>query len=282
MAKKTEEETHQEETIIIDKENNLVFSSEDEVLNHFAQPIERLESEFLKLRTSEDFSDDESMGKEDELEDLLHAPDEVWEDTESVEGLTIYNFIKCFEDEENEDIYFYVALAYLSDDIPTFVFLHFPTRFDTLCENYRRGTQVYDRAREEVGLGGIEGDSLSEGDELASGLYKAMLIVRNPQDIDESLFHNYSELREETIEEADEIWRNTTMSGYTLVTFIKDFSRAEEGAEHLSYLAITLEDEGSNSHALLFSFPTNDESLVDRYRHGENLQAEEVVQESSH
>lgn len=32
----------------------------------------------------------------------------------------------------------------------------------------------------------------------------------------------------------------------------------------------------------MFSFPTNDESLVDRYRHGENLHAEEVVQESSH
>ncbi|NQZ19758.1 MAG: peptidase, partial [Bdellovibrionales bacterium] len=39
---------------------------------------------------------------------------------------------------------------------------------------------------------------------------------------------------------------------------------------------------GTNSHALLFSFPTSDETLVDRYRHGENLQADEVIQESSH
>lgn len=271
-----------EESIVIDKDNDLIFSSEDEVLKHFAQPISELEKEFLKLRTPEDYSDDESLGKEEELEDLLHSPDEVWEDTESVPGTVLYNFIKCFEDVENEDIYFYVAIAYLADDIPTFVFLHFPTRFDALCEHYRRGELVYDRTKEEVGLGGVEGDALSEGDELALGLYKAMLIVRSPQDIEESLFTNYSELREETIEEADEIWRNTTMGGYTLVTFIKDFSRAEEGAEHLYYLAITLEDEGTSSHALLFSFPTSDESLVDRYRHGENLQAEEVIQESSH
>ena len=133
-----------------------------------------------------------------------------------------------------------------------------------------------------MGFGGIEGDALSEGDDLALGLYKAMLIVRSTSDIEESLFQNYAELREETIEEADEIWRNTTSNGYTLVTFIKDFSRAEEGAEHLYYMAVTLEDEGTNSHALLFSFPSNDENLVDRYRHGENLQAEEVIQESSH
>ncbi len=271
-----------EEAIIIDKENDLVFQSEDEVLKYFATPIQQLEQEFLKLRTKEDYSDQEAIGKEAELEDLLHSPDEVWEDAESVEGTVIYNFIKCFEDEENEDIYFYVALAYLADDVPTFVFLHFPTRFDTLCEHYRRGELVYDKTQEDIGYGGIEGDALTEGDDLASGLYKAMLIVRNTSDIEEGLFKNYAELREETIEEADEIWRNTTMNGYTLVTFIKDFSRAEEGAEALYYLAVTLEDEGTNSHALMFSFPTNDESLVDRYRHGENLQAEEVVQESSH
>ncbi len=272
----------QEETIIIDKENDLVFNSEDEVLKHFAKPIEKLEKEFLKLRTKADFTDDESMGKEEELEDLLHSPDEVWEDTDTIDGMVIYNFIKSFEDKEKEVSYYYVALAYLAEDVPTFVFLHFPTRFDTLCEHYRRGELVYDKDREDVGFGGIDGDALSEGDDLAIGLYKAMLIVRNITDIDESLFQNYAELREETIEEADEIWRNTTSNGYTLVTFIKDFSRAEEGAEPLFYLAVTLEDEGTNSHALLFSFPTNDENLADRYRHGENLQAEEVIQESSH
>src|SRR5690606_26696968 len=116
-------------------------------------------------------------------------------------------------------------------------------------------------SKEEMSHGGIEGDALTEGDELATGLYKAMLIVRSANDIEESLFQNYAELREETIEEADEIWRDTTMSGYTLVSFIKDLSRTEEGAEHLHYIAVTLEDEGTSSHALLFSFPTNDETL---------------------
>jgi hypothetical protein len=274
-AKKEKDKMQSQDTIIIDKEQDLIFNSEEEVLNHFSEPIEFFEDEFLKLRDRKDFSDSESQGYEDELEDLLQAPDEVWEDSESLEGLTVYNFIKCFEDKEKEEIYFYVAIAYLAEDVPTFVFLHFPTRFDTLCEHYRRGEIVYDRSKEQENPAGIEGDALNEGDELALGLYKAMLIVRNPQDIDESLFPNYAELREETIEEADEIWRNTTMGGYTLVTFIKDLSRAEEGAEPLYYLAVTLEDEGSHSHALLFSFPTNDESLVERYRHGPQIKGSE-------
>jgi hypothetical protein len=45
---------------------------------------------------------------------------------------------------------------------------------------------------------------------------------------------------------------------------------------------VTIEDTPSSSHALLFSFPTTDENLIGRYRHGENMQAEEVVQEASH
>ena len=57
---------------------------------------------------------------------------------------------------------------------------------------------------------------------------------------------------------------------------------ADEQNADLHYVVVTIEDTPSSSHALLFSFPTGDKNLLDRYRHGENLQAEEVVQEASH
>ena len=68
--------------------------------------------------------------------------------------------------------------------------------------------------------------------------------------------------------------------GNVLVSFIREFPDEADGGIH--YIVVTIEDMPSNSHALLFSFPTKDENLVGRYRHGENLQAEEVVQEASH
>lgn len=273
-------EKKQEDPIIIDDEKKLIFSTEDEVLKYFAQPIQHFEKEFLKIREEDDFSDEESLALEEKLEDLLQNPDEVWKDEDSFKKTSVYNFIKCFH--KDDDIYYYVAIAYLAGEVPTFIFLHFATKHDSTCQHYRRGELVFDKSVEDVEMGGIEGDALSEGDELAVGLYKSMITVRSDKDIQESMFQNYGEMREETIEEADEIWRNTTISGYTLVTFIKDFSRMDGSSEPLFYLAVTLEDSGTNSHALLFSFPTNDESLVDRYRHGENLQADEVIQESSH
>ena len=274
-------EASTDESIIIDKQNNLIFSSEKDVLKYFAKPISKLESEFLKLRPTGDFNDEESLDKEDELEEVFRCPDQIWQDSQQIQGITFYNFIKEFRDSKSEDSYFYVAVTYLSEDVPTFVFLHFPTRSDQLCEHYRRGNLIYDRSKEEKPCGGLEGDALSLGDSLAKGLYKAMLTVRNPKDIEEGIFQNYSELRDQSIEEADEIWKKTTSEGFTLVTFIKDFSRVQEGVEPLFYLAVTLEEE-DNSHSLLFSFPSNDDHLVDRYRQGKNLQAEEVIHESSH
>ena len=105
-----------------------------------------------------------------------------------------------------------------------------------------------------------------------------MLLLRSDKDFAEDEFGAFSECRETTLEDADEIWRSSDSLGNVLVSFIKEFGDEEE----FTYIVVTVEDAPSGSHALLFSFPTRDKGLVDRYRHGENLQAEEVVQESSH
>lgn len=127
----------------------------------------------------------------------------------------------------------------------------------------------------------MEGDALGEGDPLAMGLYMAMLTVRSEKDIPQDKFHEFADLREDTIENADEIWRKNDLDGNILVSFIKEFPD-HETTKDLTYIAVTQEDEESNVHSLLFSFPTTDQSLADRYRQGENLQAEEVSQESAH
>ena len=71
------------------------------------------------------------------------------------------------------------------------------------------------------------------------------------------------------------------MMGNVLVTFVRQIDDHPDET-NLYYLVVTLEDTPSNSHSLLFSFPTKDVSLVERYRQGENLQADEVIHESSH
>jgi hypothetical protein len=268
------------ERIIIDESKDLIFNSEDELYKHFFKEISYLEQEFFGARSADDISENEFDKYEPNLGVLLEHPDEIWLDKETLKGTTFHTFIKRFTSEDNENPLYHVAVVYLTDKVPSFVYLHFPSDSDVLVAKYRRGEKFFDRAEENVPIGAAEGDALSEGDEFARGLYLAMTKVRAENDIKEEDFKKYAALREETIEHPEEIWRSNDSMGNVLVSFIRDFP--EEGEHGVHYIVVTIEDTPSSSHALLFSFPTTDENLIGRYRHGENMQAEEVVQEASH
>ncbi len=266
------------EQIVIDESHGLVFHSEDELYDHFLPQIQSLEKEYFTYRGNADIQEKNFAKYEDLLNQVLDDPDEIWEDAVSIHGQQVRAYVGHYTSDQ-ESVY-YVALAYATGDVPSFIYLHFPSLDLELVDRFRRGTLVYDRVLKEVEAGAVEGDALGEGDDLAVGLYRAMMTLRGEKDVKEEDFKTFEAQRETTIEEADEIWRSNDLNGNVLVTFIKEFP--DEGRPDLHYIVVTIEDTSSSSHALLFSFPTNDLSLVERYRHGENLQAEEVVQEASH
>lgn len=266
--------------IAVDEAAGLIFESEEAMYGYFQTAIDKLESEYSELRTEEDFSDEEQIEKEHYLEVTLDEPDEIWMDEKTSAEFPIFHFIK--EIVEGMESFRYVASTYMTkeDELPSFVFLHFPSKDSRVWLKFQKGDKVYDHNFEEVFEGSVEGDSMGEGDPLAVGLFQAMMKVRGDKDIPQDKFQEFAELREDTIEGADEIWRKVDTEGNVLVSFIREFPDHESG--EVTYIAVTQEDESSNVHSLLFSFPTTDETLVDRYRQGENLQAEEISQESSH
>jgi len=279
-SKKSNKNEMKKEPIVIDEKQGLVFQSEKDLFEFFKPQIEMLETEVVSNRAESDIPVTEHRRYESLLQQVIDDPDEVWEDAMTIHGQRVTSYVGHFAAKEKEAGVYYVALTYNVEGRPRFVYLHFPSRDLRLVDRFRRGDLVYDRVMKEVEKGAVEGDALSEGDALAVGLYKAMLTLRSNSDIKEDQFHDHEESREPTIEDPDEIWRTNDLSGNTLVTFIKHFDEGE--SEGTWYVAVTVEDQASSSHALLFSFPTQDEGLLERYRHGENLQAEEVTQEASH
>lgn len=287
MSKKVKKSKEKKEVvgkIVIDAPRGLVFADEDELFNHFSSDIEALEKKFFAQKKDTDIALDDYAKFEKLLPKLLADPQEIWLDPKSLDGKEVNNFIGSFEEKKsgNGEKIYYIAQVYVTNDTPSFVYLHFPTKDQDLVERYRNGEIVYDRTKRSVPAGASDGDALSEGEPLAEGLYQAMIKVRAESDFAEGDFPNYFDLREETIEEPDEIWRSRDAYGIILVNFIKEFRATEDGEGEMFYIAVTQEDPSTESHMLLFSFPTNDKTLVERYRHGENMTAEEVVQESSH
>jgi len=267
----------EKEAFIIDEEQDLIFCSEECLYQHFSKPIETLEKEFLERRNETDIPRENFTRYEDCLNDLLEAPDEIWEDPELVDDTPVHQYIGEFTFDD-QSIY-YVAIVRMTNTTPSFVFLHFPTTDLKLVEFYRRGRLIYDKSQSELEIEASENDALSEGDELATRLFDAMLAVRSDKDIPPSEFEKYAHLRQETIEDSDEIWRSTDLQGDTIVSFIKEFSMDEGDG---SYIVITIEDVVSHSHFILFSFPTNDSQLTERYRQGQSLNTENPVKQESH
>ena len=267
--------------IIIDQEKGLTFSSEDDLYEYFRSEIKKLESEFFKLRSfSRDIKEKDFSKFDKHLDDVLESPDEIWTDKDSLKDRKLAIYIKDFTNLEDKKNLFHVALTYLSQNVPSFVYLHFPTNDKKLIEKYRRGQKIYNKSFNDTPPGALDGDALYDGHKLAMGLYKSMNKLRSHKDIKEEDFFKYAHLREPTIEEADEIWRNNDSMGNILVRFIKEHS--VENNQDIFYIVVTAEDPYTNSHTLLFSFPTKDQGLISRYRSGENLRADGVIRESSH
>ncbi len=276
-AKKIQEK----ELIVIDEKQGLIFENDKTLFGYFSTPIKEFETRFHKMYDEKnDFSMSEQIEMEGFLEDTLDDPDEIWIDDSTFEDLVVHTFVRTFETKQL--VFQYVAVVYINteDGNPTFVFIHFPTKDIKMLEAFRENEIIFHRKLEAIQFAAIDGDSLLEGDYLAIGLLESMLKLRGEKDITAEKFQDFAECRESTINSPDEIWRKVDTEGHVLVTFIKEFP--DMGVEELHYIVVTEEDSESQVNSLLFSFPSCDISLIDRYRQGENLEAEEVATESSH
>ena len=263
------------EKIVLDEEKGLAFESEEEAAAFFSKHIRELEEELLSARSEDDIPI-EDFDKYDEcLAEALQDPDEIWRDSTTFDDYELSIYIADFEAEDTP--FTYIVIAYMGSSGKSFVFLHFPTFEDAVIDKFRRGHKEYEKG---INFSTeVEMDALSSGDEFAVGLFEAMLTLRNDKDIPQEEFESYLRYREEAIEEADEIWRKTDSQGHVLVNFIKEF---EDPEGDFFYIVVSLEEQFSESHYILFSFPTNDKGLVGRYRQGENLDSEAFVKEESH
>jgi hypothetical protein len=263
------------EFFVVDENKKLTFKSEEEVLLHFRDHIEVLEDELVAHKKDTDVESDVLSRLPNCLELTLGDPKEVWLDRSTLPEVALRIYFRDFELDKKKICV--LALAYTSQGKPTFIYLYFPTQDEELIERYRRGLLIFKGSLEKTLF--TSGDALSEGDILAGGLYDAMTKVRSSHDIPEEDFSSYIDYRDVALETPDEVYRYTDSRGHVIVHFIKEFSKQDQ---HFFYLVVTSEENLSESHFLLFSFPTKDASLVDRFRHGESLHTDDFVKADSH
>lgn len=252
----------------VEEGSNRFFCSEKCIRDYYDPLSEYYREEIAKLRNNHDIPDSEFSKYESYGPLCLSNPDEIWvEITEHAENF--YYFIGNYTNEGGK--FYYLVMCFCLELEPTYIITGFPTRDKKLVDGFRRGKKI-DLSEEElteVSEAEIANSPMQE-DILANqgkALEEEMLRHRKSDDLPLSSFDEYAHYLEQTIENPDEIWELQDEKESPILTLI---SQPEEG---LSYVVICTFEAGTPGEAqqswrVIFNFPTNDPSLVQRYRRG--------------
>lgn len=267
-ATKIEDE---ERGVALDPTNDLWFCSESCLEEYFDDEITFFENQYRSFREDDDIPMAEFSKYDHLLQLVLTDPDEIWMPEISTEEDPVAFLIGEFLFDKSP--VYYVASAYLSEERPAFVFFHFPTKKTSLVEKYRKGEMIYDASQEDESKD-LESESLVGTDDLPGQIYQEFLKSRSSEDIELEDFPSYASQKEATVKDPDEVWRRYDDSGNTVLVLLKRF---EHEGEPLVYIAVT--EESDETPHVFFGFPTVDKGLVDKFRMGEALHADEEEDE---
>lgn len=251
--------------VYVEEDSNRFFCSEKCIRSYYDPMAEHYRKQMLELRNPHDIPETDFSKYESYAPLCLSNADEVWME-ENDNGETVYYFLANFTNEGGR--FSYVVMCFCLEMEPTYILLSFPTRDKKLCEEFRRGQKLeLVEEGEEIQQEPEMNPVLSEDVLSRQGraIEEDMLRHRSPTDIPQKEFEEYSHLLESTIENPDEVWELQDEKANTLLTLI-----AQEG-DSLYYIVICTYDPSAGSHEswrVIYSFPTNDPSMVQRYRRG--------------
>jgi len=252
-----------EKIVYVEEGANRYFCSEKCIRTYYDPMAEFYRKQMLEVRDPHDVSEADFSGYESYAPLCLSNPDEVWMDSTEF-GENIYFYLANYTNEGGK--FTYVVACFCLEDEPTYILLSFPTRDKKLAEEFRRGEKLEIKEDEEVTEPEVS-PVLAE-DFLArqgNAIEEEMLRHRDPTDVPHKEFEEHVHLVDQTIESPDEVWELQDEGDNPILTLI---SQQEEA---LHYVVICTFDasQGQESWRVIYSFPSRDPALVQRYRRGQ-------------
>jgi len=253
-----------EKVVYVEESSTRYFCSEKCIRGYYDPMGEYYRKQMVEVRDPHDIPQGDFSEYESYAPLCLANPDEIWADvTENGESITY--FLSNFTNEGGK--FTYVVMCFCLELEPTYILLSFPTRDKKMVEEFRRGQKVEVQESEDASPEPEVSSVLTE-DFLAkqgNAIEEEMMRHRNPQDIPKKDFDEHAHLLDQTIESPDEVWELQDAGDNTQLTLLS------QHAEHLHYIVICAADqnaENQESWRVIYSFPTNDPAMVQRYRRG--------------
>ena len=249
----------------VEEDSKRYFCSEKCIRTYYDPMSEHYRLEMHSIRDPHDIPESDFDQYESYAPLCISDPDEVWT-TVTENGERFYTFMATFTNEGGK--FTYVVMCFCLEMEPTYIVMSFPSRDKKLVEEFRKGEKVEISQAESESSTEPEVSPILAEDFLAkqgNAIEEEMLRYRNAADIPKKEFEDYTHLVEQTIESPDEVWELQDDANNTLLTLIT------QQDENLAYVVICAFDhtqEAQESWRVVYSFPTNDASLVQRYRRG--------------
>jgi hypothetical protein len=269
-----------ERALFVEEEIGRIFCAEPCIAKFFAPEVERLEKEYLRRAQKSDLTGKEREALSHLRWATLQEPDEVWRE-KTLTGDYRYTLISQFEP-GSRPVWSICICLFLQGE-PSFLFIAFPTKNEAMVNAYRRGEQVKREKTKKAKKTAAKASPQSAeedappspelGDRLADAWTEDETFLaqvsqeRSEGDIPAAQYELYQGCLEQTLEEPDEVWslEMTDPDGVHLYHFIRQYPNEEPG--HW-YIIVAKETDEEEQIEILDAFPTQDASLVDRYRRG--------------
>jgi len=262
--------TADDQIVYVEEGANRFFCSERCIRDYYDPMADYYKAIHIGTRDPHDIPEADFTKYESYAPLCLTNPDEVWLE-ENENGENYYYFLANFTDQGGR--FSYVVMCFCLELEPTYLLLSFPTRDKKMVEAFRRGKQLeLTEEEEEAKVSETEiTDALKESFLAKQGnaIEEEMFRYRADTDIPRTEFDEHSHLLEETIENPDEVWELQDEKNNTILTLIN------QQDEQLHYVVICTLDvsgtegaQGQESWRVIYSFPTNDQALVQRYCRG--------------
>ncbi|MEK6706075.1 MAG: PBECR2 nuclease fold domain-containing protein [Bdellovibrionota bacterium] len=255
--------------LFVEEDVGRIFCHEECITAYFGPEMERLEKQYFRnLRPNE-----LSVEDRHKLADLrwmtVQEPDEIWCE-KTISGDRRYTLISAFQPEGRK--IWSVCLCLFLRGEPSFMFLSFITKNDSMVNAYRKGEKVPLIRKDGQKTADADHESESVTDRLADNwteeeTYRARLSQhRSDDDIPFEEFSLYQSCLEETLDKPDEVWvTNNSPDGKTY-----HFIRSYTDEKPTVWYIVTARDTDDDDHIeIIDAFPTRDAALVDQYRAGE-------------
>ena len=276
--------THHSRALFVEEELGRLFCSEDCIVKFFSTEIKKLEEEYKSRVSIFDLSPAEKEALAHLRWSTLSQPDESWKEN-SPTGDCLHYLIREYPRDSQENStgtrVWCVCICLFLRGEPSFLFLAFLTRDESLVNLYRKGERVKRDQKQSINgsMNGVSNqapmdtsrpmlvDGLAEAWTADETIRAQLSQQRRADDIPQQEYELYQSCLEETLQTPDEVW-STQLQGedsLKLYYFIK-FYPGEDPS--IWYIIVARDTEDQEQIEILDAFPTRDSLLVENYRTG--------------